>query len=191
MVTGSPRSRFRTIARAMRREWRSSPYSKMIRAISTSERRPSISAAVSSPPDLSMRISSGASCRKLNPREGESNCHDETPKSARIPRACLIFAIARTRVSSRKSACTARKRWPYSANRSLANSSASSSRSIASTCASEDACRIASLCPPRPTVQSTNNPPRSAASNSIVSRSSTGRWGAPLPPKGTAITTAP
>ena len=52
---------------AMRRERRSSPYSKMIRAISASERCASNSAAVSSSPLAFIRISSGASCRKLKP----------------------------------------------------------------------------------------------------------------------------
>jgi len=129
-------------------EWRSSPYSKMIRAI------------------FYFRKTTQQFCRRLAARTIHAHIQrrfvPET-ESARgriqLPRrnaqvgennACLFDF--RFREDPRKfhenQQCTVRKREPYSANRSLANSSASLSRSIASTCASELACRIASLCPP-------------------------------------------
>ena len=97
---------------AIRRERRSSPYSKMMRAISSSESRCSSSAAVSSSPAASSRISRGASKRKLKPRPGESSWKDETPKSTNTPCGPSWPASASTRAMSRKLACTAQNRSP-------------------------------------------------------------------------------
>ncbi len=42
----------------------------------------------------SIRISNGASKRKLNPRSGESNCSEETPRSTRMPVGSRSFALS-------------------------------------------------------------------------------------------------
>src|SRR3989441_1227042 len=96
-ATRSPvraRGRRRTIARAMRRAWGSSPYSKMIRASSASGRWFRSVAAVCAA-EGSRRMSRGSSSRwKEKPRPDSSSCQEETPRSSRI-------APARQRVEQR------------------------------------------------------------------------------------------
>src|SRR5690606_13204273 len=73
-----------TIARAIRREKRSSPYSQSTVAISASAALLIQSAALW-PTSGFMRISSGPSLRKLKPRSGSSSCGEDTPRSSSTP----------------------------------------------------------------------------------------------------------
>ncbi len=73
-----------TIADAMRRAKRSSPYVLITSAIWASEATAIQSAAVT-PERVSIRISSGPSSRNPKPRSALSSCGDETPRSSKIP----------------------------------------------------------------------------------------------------------
>ena len=72
----------------MRRLCRSSPNWKIASASSCSDAPFTRSAAVG-PADWSIRMSSGSSRRKLNPRPSASSCIDDTPRSARMPSTAL------------------------------------------------------------------------------------------------------
>src|SRR6202049_3779570 len=124
-----------------------------------------------------MRMSSGPSSRKLKPRSGGPSSSDETPRSksrpATAPRSTPSSA---SKCSSRwKLPCARRTRSPNGASRAPARRSASGSRSRPTSRAAGPRASSAAACPPRPTVASTNSPPRSGASRSSDSRSSTGR----------------
>src|ERR1700674_3819336 len=124
-----------------------------------------------------MRMSRGPSRRKLKPRSGGPSCSDETPRSksrpATAPRSTP--SSASTCSSRWKLPCASCARLPNGASRPAARRSASGSRSRPTSRAAGPRASSASACPPRPTVASTNSPPRSGASRSSDSRSSTGR----------------
>src|ERR1700688_2324420 len=96
-------SRALTIARAIRREARSSPYSYRIRASSASLSPLTRSAAVSACSGF-IRMSSGPSKRKLKPREGSSSARLLIPRSATIASTRSSPVRSRTASIAAKSA---------------------------------------------------------------------------------------
>ncbi len=174
VVVIGPRDRSSRIARAILFAIRSSPYSKKIRLSSSAEALATTSAALR--PDRDMRMSSGPSRRKENPREGSSSCIDESPRSARI--ASGVGKPSSSEARSPKFAWAKPTRSPNGASRWRATARASGSRSSARRRTSGPASRRARAWPPAPAVASTKKPPRSGASSSTTSRTRTGVCGA-------------
>ena len=85
-----------TMARATARAWRSSPSVAMMVARSRSEAAATTSAALG--PSRPMRMSSGPSCRKENPRSASSSCIEETPRSKTTPSTASWPRSARHRL---------------------------------------------------------------------------------------------
>ena len=158
-----------TMARAMRREWRSSPNWKITFARSSSSTSHE-QVGRGRPLDLSMRMSSGSSRRKLKPRPSRVELHRRHAEigehavdaadaagvedAAELPivRVHELDAIAERRQRARRRAAARR---------------ASRSRPIS---ASAPASSMRALWPPRPTVQSTNSPPRDGIEHETTSR---------------------
>src|SRR4030095_6995006 len=107
--------------------------------------------------------------------EGSSSCMEETPRSARIP--CGAGESASASARSPKFAWTRRTRSPKGASCPRASASAFGSRSRPRSRRLGSASRSARAWPPAPTVASTKNPPRSAASSSTTSATRTGSCG--------------
>ena len=105
VVEMGTRSRIRAIARAILRAPRSSPNSKIRSASSGSESWFTRSAAVT-PLLWSIRISSGASDEKLNPRSIRPSCSDDTPRSASTPRTSVTPTRSSTEAMLSKFAWT-------------------------------------------------------------------------------------
>ncbi len=121
----------------------------------------------------SMRMSSGASCAYAKPRSASSSCMEETPRSKRTPWTRGMASRSSTSPISSYTACTSVARSPYGARRSPASSRAAGSRSRATSRAAGKVESSASLCPPRPRVQSTTTAPGSASAGASTSRQ---RW---------------
>ena len=170
------------MAFATRRAAGSSPYSRKIRASSASSSRASSVAAVS-PCRSSMRMSSGPSFMNPNPRSGRSSCMLETPKSSKIPVTAPMPIPRATSAIPENSARTTTVRPPKRSRRFFASSTASPSRSSASSRApSPAASKMASECPPAPAVPSMYHVPGATGprgtKRSTVSRRRTGMCGA-------------
>ena len=114
--------------------------------------------------DRSMRMSSGSSRRKLNPRPSASSCIDDTPRSASAPSTRAMPRASSTRRDRGNRRARARRDRQRAASASAASPSASGSRSRPITRVAP-ASSSARLWPPRPTVQSTKRPPRAGSSS--------------------------
>lgn len=98
---------------------------------------------------------------------------EETPRSKRTPCTRAMPSRSSTSGSSSYTACTRVARSPYGARRSPDSRRASLSRSRATRRASGNRVSRASLCPPRPSVQSTTTAPGSWRAGANRSRH---RW---------------
>jgi hypothetical protein len=146
------RRRIVTRARLIRRAHRSSPQRKIRSANSFSGSRAKRSAAVS-PALRSIRMSRGPSRPKEKPRSAVSSCSDEAPRSNRTPSNTLPASTSW--VSSSYRPCRSLTRGPNGARRSRARARAPASRSTPRRVPDGWlAWRMASACPPRPTVAS-------------------------------------
>jgi len=140
----------------------SSPYSKIIRAISTSERRPSNSGRSFAAPICPCACRAALRCRKLKPTSQRVQLQR---RNTEIGNNTAYLPDFRCREDPRK----------FTKNQHAQSGSASRIALIALLPTRErffiaidsqhlrvGRClvKLPSLCPPRPTVQSTNNPPR-------------------------------
>ncbi len=126
------------------------------------------------PPVVSMRMSSGPSAMKLNPRPASSSWNDDTPRSITMPSTFSNPCSTATARIDAKSECIHVKRSPKRASLALQRPTASGSRSSPSRRESGlEASSSASACPPPPTVPSIYFPPGRGARPSIVSFRST------------------
>ena len=148
---------------------RSSPYSKITLASSSSldvaqqvgrRRRRAL---------RSIRMSSGSSRRKLKPRPSASSCIDDTPRSASTPStpsmprsSSTLVELAVVGVHELDAIAERRQPLARDAER-LADRDRGRARVDAPASSS------ARVCPPSPTVQSTNSPPRSGSSSASTS----------------------
>jgi hypothetical protein len=101
-----------------------------------------------------MRMSMGPSRRKLIPRPASSSCGELTPRSAHTPSTCETPSDSSASATAPKFERTIRTRSPNARRRSPAAVTALASRSNAMTRAPGHASRIASVCPPPPSVAS-------------------------------------
>src|SRR2546427_8945978 len=162
---------------AIRRAQRSSPYCCKMRSISATSSSLTICAAVSFALG-SIRMSSGPSARKLNPRLGSSICVLERPKSKRIRSAGLKPFLAASSPSSENLPCTTTAESPNGTSSSRAARSAEGSRSIPSSRPpGVILCRIWRAWPACPRVQSIATAPDRGWSSSITSCESAGTCG--------------
>ena len=162
-----------TMARAIRRANRSSPFAAMIAARSSSAYVLSTSAAVRSWA-LSMRMSSGASAQYEKPRSLRSSCGLLTPRSNKIPTMFPSRSVLTIPARSSNPPRTIRARGPNPARASRAAFTASGSRSMPRTRTSSLAASTRRACPPPPTVASTITPDGTGARSSTTSRPITG-----------------
>jgi hypothetical protein len=110
------------------------------------------SAAVS-PRVVSMRMSSGASARKLKPREASSICGELTPRSSSTPCTEPMPRAASSAAMSPKLAWQMAKRGS-SMRAASASAAGSLSKATSRPCGARR-CSTARLWPPRPKVPST------------------------------------
>ena len=126
------------------------------------------------PADVSMRMSSGSSRRKLKPRPGASSCIDDTPRSASTPSTPSI--AARVEHLRQRAVVAVHQLDPIAERRAARRARCASAAGSRSRPISRDAPASSSAraCPPSPTVQSTNSPPRDGARCSSTSATMTG-----------------
>jgi hypothetical protein len=156
----------------------------MILAISDSGSCCRRSAAVA-PLVGSIRISNGASKRKLNPRSGESNCNEETPSVDQNAVWILLTASCRTALTFAKVSLKGSESFAEGASRSLCKPAPMGSRSIPTTRVFSEDFRIASLCPAKTTVQSMKRPSLAQEAKRQCSLQAARAMGPrPMPPKG-------
>mmetsp|Transcript_10309 Transcript_10309/g.34106 ORF Transcript_10309/g.34106 Transcript_10309/m.34106 type:complete len:271 (-) Transcript_10309:41-853(-) len=189
VVTG----RAATMARASMRDARSSPCRHSTSAISEGSHSLTMVAAVSAPPppDWSIRMSSGPSKRKEKPRAALSIWCELTPRSSSRPdRSPSVSA----RPSPRKdgaSRSSARGKLPKLVCRRVAEPDSTNGRNRRPACLNASTSRsahtrrppegpisrrMASECPPPPSVQSAYTPDGSLTSQRTVSSRRTGTW---------------
>src|SRR5262249_4034971 len=165
--------------RAIRRAWRSSPYSKRMRASSSGAREFTRSAAVR-PRVGSNRISRLSSRVNEKPRSDSSSWYDDNPRSRSTATARDTPASAASCTMSRKLPCRSTTRSPNRARRRPARRIASGSRSTPNRRVSAGPpSRIRSACPPIPIVPSTTHPPRRGRKRNATSSIRTGRCACP------------
>mmetsp|Transcript_57330 Transcript_57330/g.114879 ORF Transcript_57330/g.114879 Transcript_57330/m.114879 type:complete len:216 (-) Transcript_57330:879-1526(-) len=177
---------------AMRSAFSSSPYCEMYLANSAAFKFAKYHVAGLVPrSEGSIRMSSGPSARKVNPRSGRSNWGDDTPRSAKMPstRGSTPWRLkkserARRAGASPKSPCrSSNLPCPNCSRRPRAASNAAGSRSMASTLQPGRLRSSASLWPPLPRVQSritapSPSPAHAKASTTSSSRTDTWwKWG--------------
>ena len=124
VVTG----RAATIALAILRDARSSPYRKITFAMASSSA--SFTKSAADGPSWLIRISRGPSRMNENPRSARSSCMDETPRSRTTPSRSDAYSSSFENVP-----CTNLMRSPKPETQGSANSNASGSRSTPITCA--------------------------------------------------------
>ena len=128
----------------------------------------------SRPCERSIRMSSGSSRRKLKPRPSASSCIDETPRSASAPSTPVEPALVE---HPRQVAIVGVHQLDAVAEvgeRTRRPAAARQDRDRARGCATRRLRAARAQWPPRPTVQSTNSPPRAGASSASVSATITG-----------------
>ncbi len=101
-----------------------------------------------------MRMSRGPSACTLKPRPPSSSCMEDTPISIRAPSISSQPLASRAEAKELKVECMAAKRSPKGASLSFARASASVSRSRPRSRLPGKALKMASLCPPSPSVPS-------------------------------------